>query len=203
MEQILYQDETTIDQLVWLGAYRADRAKHLVRMVRFQAGGKERGYFTNVRDPGLLSLVAITELYARRWDIELAVKLVKRDLGLHLLWPAKSSVITHQIWAVLLIAQMLQALRVEIAVRAEVDPYEVSMQLMIRHYPEYAARFADPIAEFVTDGRRLGFIRPSSRIHARAPTIPREHITMPRPDLRTEQTPRYANKIGGKHRTPK
>jgi hypothetical protein len=192
-----YRDDTALDALVWLGAHRADRAKHLVRLVRFRAGGQERAYLTNVRDPGLLSMPEIARLYARRWDIELAVKLVKRDLGLHLLWSAKPAVIHHQVWAVLVIAQILQALRVEIAGRAEVDLFEVSVPLMIRYLPEYAARFDDPIGEYIADAQLMRFIRPSRRVDARAPTIPIEAMTLPPPDLTTTQTPRYAGRKCG------
>ena len=201
VEHILHQEGETLDALVWLGAYRADRAKHLVRFVRFAAGGTMRSYFTNVCDPTVLSMDEITRLYARRWDIELAVNLVKSELGLHLLWSAKPTVIHHQIWAVLIIAQILQALRVEIAARAGVDVFDVSMALLVRHLPEYAATSDDPIAEYIADGVFLKFIRPSRRIQARAPTIPWEAYRPPPADLVTTQTPRYAGRKCGPERT--
>jgi hypothetical protein len=191
---IHYQDDTTLDALVWLGAHRADRARQLVRLVRFRAGGQERAFLTNVRDPRVLELPEIARLYARRWDIELAVKLVKRELGLHLLWSAKTPVILHQVWAVLLIAQILQALRLEIAGRAGVDPFDVSLPLLVQYVPQYAAHHDDPIAAFLADGRRLGFIRPSRRITATAPPIPLAALTLPPPELIVVQTPRYAGR---------
>lgn len=197
VQHVYYQDNQTFDGLVWLGAHRADRAKHLVRLVRFTAGGSVRSYFTNVRDPRVLSMDAITRVYARRWDIELGVKLVKRELGLHLLWSAKSAVIHHQIWAVLIIAQILQALRVEIAGRAKVDLFDVSMTLLVRHLPEYAATDEDPLAAYIADGPFLHFIRPSRRINVRAPTIPITAMTMPPADLVLTQTPRYARRNRG------
>ena len=194
IEHVHYQDDTTLDGLVWLGAHRADRAKHLVRLVRFRAAGQERAFVTNVRDPRVLGCPEIARLYARRWDSELAVKLVKRDLGLHLLWSAKPPVILHQVWAVLLIAQILQALRLEIAGRAAVDPFEVSMPLLIAYLPQYAAHHDDPIAALLADGRRLGFIRPSRRISAVAPAIPLAAYAWPPPELILVQTPRYAGR---------
>jgi hypothetical protein len=39
---------------------------------------------TNVRDPRLLSAAEVVALYARRWDIERAIALVKQHLGLSL-----------------------------------------------------------------------------------------------------------------------
>lgn len=195
-----YQDATTLDALIWLGAHRSDQAKHLVRLVRFHDGTAERTYLTSVRDPRVLPLREIARLYARRWDIELAVKLVKRELGLALLWSAKPAVIWQQVWATLLIAQLLQALRQEIAVRAAVDPFEVSMALLVRHFPGYA-RFPDPIAAFVADGRLMGFIRPSTRLSIRAPVIPLDHLTLPPHDLVTERAPRSAGRKCGPNRT--
>jgi hypothetical protein len=192
-----HQDATSFDGLVWLGAYRADRAKHLVRLVRFHDGAHERSYVTNVVEPARLTPAELTALYARRWDIELAVKLVKRELGLHLLWSAKPAVIAHQIWAVLLIAQLLQALRGEVADRAGVDLFEVSMTLLIRYLPVYAARSDDPIGAFVADGRWLGFIRPARRVATRAPAIPVAALTLPPPDLPRTRTPRYARRNSG------
>jgi hypothetical protein len=202
VQHVSYQDNDTFDGLVWLGAHRADRGKHRVRLVRYTAADGVHSFFTNVLDPHLLSIAEIAHLYARRWDIELAVKLVKRELGLHLLWSAKHNVIVHQIWAVLLIAQILQALRVAIAERAEVDLFAVSMTLMVRYLPEYAARFDDPIGAFVEDGERMKFIRPSTRINVRAPTIPLDHYTWPPANLETTQTPRYANRNCGRNRPP-
>jgi hypothetical protein len=197
---VFYQDDTTFDGLVWLGAHRADRAKHLVRLVRFRTGTTERAYLTNVRSPQLLTPTDITASYARRWDIELAVKLVKRELKLHLLWSAKPAVIRHQVWAVLIIAQILQALRVEIAGRAGVELFDVSMPLLVQYFPRYAAAHDDPIAAYIADGKLLKFIRASRRIVAVGPRIPAEAMSLPPPDLVLIQTPRYAHRNCGSRR---
>jgi hypothetical protein len=196
-----YEQGATFDGLVWLGKYRADRAKHLVRLVRFRVGDTEHAYITNVTDPRQFPLPAIATLYARRWDIELAVKLVKRELGLALLWSAKPAVRAHQIWAVLLIAQLLQALRLEVAAEAGVDLFEVSLPLLVRYLPQYAAYHDDPLREFIADGRRLGFIRPSRRLQPLAPTIPDHALNLPPPDLVTTHVPRAAGRKCGPQRT--
>ncbi len=39
-----YAEHETFDGLVWLGAYRADRAKHAVRLVRFRDQGRLQTY---------------------------------------------------------------------------------------------------------------------------------------------------------------
>ena len=180
------------EQLVFLGRHRADRSKHLARLVRYATAKGTHTFLTNVLDPGVLSVRQITALYARRWEIELAVKLVKRDLGLHLLWSAKPAVIHHQIWAVLVIAQIVQALRTEIAGRAEVPIDDVSIHLLVTDFPRYAAGHEDPIAAFLADGRALGYIRPSRRIRVTAPEVPLRRFSLPPPDLVTCQRPRYA-----------
>lgn len=195
-------EDQTLDAVVWLGNHRADRAKHAVRLVQFRVGAFQYRYLTNVLDPRTLPLREIARLYARRWDIEMAVNLAKTHLGLHLLWSSKPAVILTQVWAVLLIAQVLQSLRRLIAHAAGVDPFDVSLSLMIEYLPQYAARHPDPIAMFVADGVRLGFIRPSRRTQIRAPDIPDDALTPLPPDLILIRTPRYAHrkpsKSGGK-----
>ncbi len=192
-----YAEHETFDGLVWLGAYRADRAKHAVRLVRFRDQGRLQTYLTNVHDPRLFPLAAIARLYARRWDFELAANLVKQHLGLHLLWSAKDIVIQQQLWAVLLISQILQALRLELAARAGVDPFDVSMALMIRWLPRMAAAGQDPLAAFLAHGRTVRFIRPSTRTTIHTPTIPPSALTPVPPDLRLERIPRHANRNNG------
>ncbi len=192
-----YQRGETLDALVWLGAHRADRAKHAVRLVQFRQGGTLYRYVTNVLDPTVLPMAEIARLYARRWDIELAFNLVKTHLGLHLLWGAKPVVVLQQVWAVLIIAQVLQALRLEIAGRAGVDPYEVSLPLLVEYLPFFAARGLDPVTVFVEQGRALRFIRPSSRTVIVAPAIPPDDLVPRPPDLVVERPPRYAQRKCG------
>lgn len=193
---IFYQDGETVDALVWLGKHRADRAKHAVRLIQFRRGQALHRYVTNVRDPHDLPLAEIARLYGRRWDIEMAIDLVKTELGLHLLWSAKTGVVLAQVWAVLLIAQVFQALRVLIAAAATVAVFDVSMPLLVRYLPQYARRGLDPVAAFVADGPRLGFIRPSRRTRIEAPMLPAA-LRAPPPGLVLERTPRYAHRKCG------
>ena len=187
----------TLDALIRLGAHRADRAGRAVRLVHYRHRGVLRCYITNVTDPRLLPLADVARLYARRRDIELAFDLAKTHLGLHLLWGARPTVVLQQVWAVLTIAQVVQALRLEIAARAGVDPYEVSLPLPVKYLPFFAARGADPVALFIEQGRQLRFIRPSSRTRIEAPTIPPEDLLPPPPGLVLERTPRHAERKCG------
>jgi len=43
------------------------------------------------------------------------VLILKRELGLHLIWSSKQVVVLAQVWACLIIAQVLQAIRMEVA----------------------------------------------------------------------------------------
>jgi Transposase DDE domain len=153
-------------------------------------------------DPTLLPLHEIARLYARRWDIELAFKLLKRDLKLHLLWSAKPTVLAQQVWATLIIAQVLLALWVEIAGRAEVDVFEVSLALLVEYAPQLAADGQDPIAVFVERGRFARFIRPSRRTRNQAPVIPPEDIIPAPLNLSTSRPARYGTGQGSIPITP-
>jgi hypothetical protein len=192
-----YHRDDTLDAIVWLGKHRADRAKHAVRLIQFRQGATLYRYLTNVLDPQVLSPADAARLYARRWDIELAFKLVKRHLKLHLLWSAKPGVVLHQVWAVLTIAQVVQALRVEIAGEAGVDPFEVSVPLLVEYLPLLLEQGEDPVAFFVAEGRRLAFIRPSARTTIHAPILPPTEIRPRPPDLVLLREPRYAGKDCG------
>lgn len=192
-----YQDGDTFDGIVWLGKHRADRAKHAVRLVRFRVGERVHAYLTNVRDPARFPLAQIARLYGRRWDFELAVKLVKRELGLHLLWGTKPVVIAQQLLAALTIAQILHALRFEVARRAAVDVFDVSLPLLVRWMPRFAAGGEDPVTIFVERGQAAGFIRPSRRIRHEAPAIAAAALVpLPR-GVPLARTPRYAQRKCG------
>lgn len=193
-----YQQGETLDALVWLGAYRADKAKHAVRLIQFRVKGTLHRYVTNVRDPRQLTLGDCARLYARRWDIELAVSLIKRELGLHLLWSATPAVMLQQVWAVLIIAQIVQALRLEVAGRAGVDPFDVSMPLLVAAVPRLIAAGEDPIAVLVARGRQVEIIRPSRRTRIVAPEMPRAALAMPPPGLVLVREPRYAQRKCGR-----
>ncbi|HEY0153467.1 MAG TPA: IS4 family transposase [Longimicrobium sp.] len=197
VRHVFYEHGSTLDALIWLGAHRADRAAKSVRLVRFTHKGQQYEYITNVLAPRQLPLREIARLYARRWDIELAIKLVKRELGLHLFWGAKAEVVQAQVWAAFSIAQILMALRQEVAARAGVDPFEVSMKLLIEWLPRLGHRGEDPMEVLIEHGRRAKIIRPSRRMKTCAPTIRDEDIVPLPPDLPLERTPRHSHRKCG------
>lgn len=195
---VYYQDANVLDAVVWLGAYRADRAAHAVRLLTVRLGPRTHSYITNVLDPAQLTAADMVQLYGLRWDIEMAINLAKTHLNLHLWWSAKPVVIVQQIWAVLIISQILQALRLEIAGRAGVDIDEVSMPLLIRYLPMFAQDGHDPVAYFIEVGRQAHFIRPSRRVKYEVPLVPPGQIAPLPPTLVLVRTPRYAARKCGR-----
>lgn len=183
------------DALVWLGAYRADKAKHLVRLVEIRHGQTTRRYLTNVTDPADLAMAEVVRLYARRWDIELAFKTLKTDLGLEVLWSGKRPVIQTQVWAVLVIAQIAFHLRFLIATRAGVELFDVSLVLLLKELPRFAERGADPVAAIAGLGKAGGFLRPSRRVRYDLPEP--DDLIPPPPTLVREREPRYAGRRCG------
>jgi hypothetical protein len=144
----------------------------------------------------MLSVGDLVRLYARRWDIELAFLLLKEQVQLHLWWHRKVTGILQQLWACLIIAQPLQAMRLEIACQAQVDPFEVSMPLVVRALPPLLVGGQDPIALCVQRGRQLGFIRPASRLQLQLPVIAAADLVPQPADLVLERTPCYPADAG-------
>ncbi len=180
---ILYQADGVFDALVYLGVHSSDRAGQLVRLVGFRLGSQQYCYLTNVLDPATLAIVDIARLYARRWDIELAFRELKEHLGLHLMWSAKLGVIYQQIWACLILAQLVHAYQVELAAQAGVEPFDVSLALLSRHLPRLLLHTADPMGFLVQHGRAMGLIRPASRRVIQAPMVPLQEVSYPPPEL--------------------
>jgi hypothetical protein len=180
---ILYQADGVFDALVYLGVHSSDRAGQMVRLVSFRLGSQQYCYLTNVLDPATLAIVDIARLYGRRWDIELAFRELKEHLGLRLLWSAKLGVIYQQIWACLILAQLLHAYQVELAARAEVEPCDVSLALLSRHLPRLLQQTADPMGFLVQHGRAMRLIRPASRRVRQAPMVPLQQVSSPPPEL--------------------
>ncbi len=127
-------------------------------------------------------------------DFETAVNLVKTHLSVHLLGSAKPVVIEQQVLAALLIAQILRTPGQEIAGRAGVDPFEVSLPLLVRYVPDFTRLGHDPVEPFLTNARHVGLIRPSKRTIIHAPSIPQEEYASRPPDPVLVRTPRYADR---------
>jgi len=195
VRHILYQGDGVLDAIVWLGIYRADRARYAVRLVQFYQHGRLHRYLTNVLDPQQLSLADIARLYARRWDIELAFCLLKEHLQVSQLWSAKWEVVQVQIWCALLLAQVFHGLQVQLAAQEGVDPFEVSIDLLVEVVPRLLQRGIAPLPFLGRVGREVGLIRPSTRIKVQVPFVDATWITPAPPEaLQPRDTVRYAQR---------
>jgi hypothetical protein len=204
----LYEGNGVLDAIVWLGKHRADRAAHAVRLVVFTKNNTTWRYVTNVLDPRVLSVQEISVLYARRWDIEMMFNLVKRPkpvrcwcgakkthLNLHVLWSSHVNVVLHQVFAVFTVAQVILGLRSEIAVRAQADVFDVSLDLMIRWLPRFAEGGEDPVLVMVERGRAAKIIRAASRFRWEVPDVPLERVVWLPDGVVLTRVARYAGKV--------
>jgi hypothetical protein len=119
----------------------------------------------------LLPLSDVVRLSARRWDIELAFRVINDHLTLHHLWSAKEAVVQVQWWCSLILAQVSHAFQVEIAGHAGVDVFEVSLDLLLRLTAGWLSRGLTPFEHAMPFGRDLGLIRPSTRHCIEVPWI--------------------------------
>jgi len=171
-----------LDALVWLGTGQK-QARHLVRLVRMGGGIGVRMYLTTICDPHLLSLGDVAQLYARRWDIELAFRLLKEYLGMSHWWSSKQELILLQIWVVLILSHLVYALRERIARAWDCDPFEVSVPLLVDLLPQLCSPSQLSLEQLVQSGRRLGLLRRSPRLVLSVPQVELSGYQLAPPDL--------------------
>ncbi len=181
------------DELGFCGVYRADKGQTLLRRITVPGpGGRPRTYLTSVLDPAVLPPIEVARLYARRWEVEVAFKTIKRGLGLHLIWSRQWPMIALQIWATLVIFQIASGIRAEIARRAGGSLFDVSLPLLLQRLPRIVQGpqgRQDAIGFIISRGRYGGIIRPARRT---LPTVPDGlPVDPPPPDLPTSRIPRY------------
>lgn len=206
VRHVFYQGDGVLDAIVYLGRYRADQAKYAVRLVQFYRGGRLYRYLTNVLDPQVLPLAEVADLYARRWDIELAFCVLKEHLHASQLWSAKWSVLQVQIWCALLLAQLFHGLQVQLAAQEGVDPFEVSLDVLVQVVPGLLQRGIAPLPYLGRCARLIGLIRPSSRLKVEVPFVDATWITAAPPEtLQPREKARYAQRKcqPGKRKTKK
>jgi hypothetical protein len=193
---VFYRHREVLDALVWLGTGQK-QARHLVRLVRLGDGIGVRMYLTNVCDPQLLSLGEVAQLYGRRWDIEMAFRLLKEYLGMSHWWGSKQELILLQIWVVLILSHLVYALRERIAQAAGCDPFEVSVPLLVELLPRLCNPYPLPLEQLVQSGHQLGLLRSSPRLELSVPQVELSCYQPPPPNLPRQRpgrapTPRRA-----------
>ena len=186
-----YRQQEVLDALVWLGSSHGSRAARLCRLVRFGDGKQVRCYVTNVLDPHLLSMPDLAQLYARRWDIELAFLTLKEYLDLHHWWSGQPVLIEQQLWLVLILAQVYQAWRLRLAVQEHVDVFDVSLPLLI-HYVPLLIRQGEAIGPWMqTQGKALGLVRANQRLQVQVPSPALEDYHWPSRPVSLSRRARY------------
>jgi hypothetical protein len=190
------QDETQgyLDALIWLGAYRSDRAAHTVRLIQFRKGNRIFSYITNVLDPHVLPMHEIVQLYARRWDIELIFLLLKEHFVLHIWWSSKQDLMLCQLWIALILAHLLTRLRFQVAEAAYVSYFDVSVPVLMDLLRRLSPTSTPLISRLAHEGRFLKLIRPHSRLRPQVPHICIQDITPLPPDLLLLRNARYAHR---------
>jgi hypothetical protein len=174
-----YQHDEVLDALVWLGCHKRNRAGALVRLVRFHDGEKLRSYRSRVYDPRQLTLSQMVHLYARRWDIALAFLTLKESLGVHHWWSGKRVHIEQQLWLLLTVAPLYQALRMVLAAELHLDPFDVSLPLLMEQVPCLLRERQAPVAWLREHSWQIGLLRPSTRLQTQAPEIPDDVLCFP------------------------
>jgi len=179
---VFYRQREVLDALVWLGTGQK-QARHLMRLVRVGDGIGVRIYLTNICDPHMLSLGDVAQLYARRWDIELAFRLLKEYLGMSHWWSSKQELILMQIWVVLILSHLVYALRDRIAHASDCDPFEVSVPLLVDLLPQLCDPSKLSLEQLVQSGRQLGLRRASPRLVLSVPQVALSSYQLAPPDL--------------------
>jgi hypothetical protein len=204
VRHVLYQGDGVLDAIIWLGRYRADRAKYPVRLVQFYQHGQLHRYLTNVLDPAQLSVAELARLYARRWDIELAFCVLKEHLQLSHLWSAKWEVVQVQVWAGLCLAHVFHGLQVQLAAQEGVDPFDVSLEVLVDLVPRLLQQGIAPLPLLGRFGREIGLIRPSSRLRVQTPFVDATWITPAPPEaLQPRASARHAQRKCARGPRPK
>jgi len=190
------QDEAQgyLDALIWLGAYRSDKAAHAVRLIQFRRGNHLYSYITNVLDPQMLPFHEVVQLYARRWDIELIFLLLKEHFGLHIWWSSKQDLMLCQLWIALILAHLLTHLRFQVAEAASVSSFDVSIPVLMDLLRRFSQTSTPLVSRLASEGRFLKLIRPHSRIHPQTPIIILQDVKPLPPDLRLLREARYAGR---------
>lgn len=125
------------EKLVYLGGYNASKGAQPVRLVEFTSNGKWWRLITNVLEPKELSVMDMVDLYASRWDIETTFQTLKQTLDLNNLRLCDQVGVKWQLWATLIVYQLVQSLRMDVAQELEVEFPRISLHNVIKSIEAY------------------------------------------------------------------
>jgi hypothetical protein len=122
-------------------------------------------------------------------------RVLKEHLQLSQLWSAKWEVVQVQMWCGLLLAQLFHGLQVQLAAQEGVDPFDVSIDVLVEVLPRLLHRGVAPLPVLGRRGREVGLIRPSSRLQVKVPFVDATWISPPPPEaLLSREQARYAQR---------
>jgi len=128
------------ERIVFLGKHNSEKAAHPCRLVEIKIGGQWWSYLTNVLDPKTLRADAVWAIYCCRWSIEKVFAVIKRELGMAHIHMTSLNGMLLQLWSTLIIYQILQDLRLEIAATHGWDDDDVSWTMLRRYITMYSAK---------------------------------------------------------------
>ncbi len=112
----------------------------------------------------------LSELYARRWQVELDIRNIKTTLGMEVLRCLTPQMVEKELWVSLLAYNVIRLLMAQAAHHADVHPRELSFKHTVQMWTEWTAIAlrADPLDFFRliaqrTVGNRPGRIEPRAR----------------------------------------
>lgn len=146
--------------------YRAFPDELSVREVKV-AG---RVLVTTMCDARRVSKGELSDLYARRWQVELDIRNIKTTLGMEVLRCQTPEMVEKELWVYLLAYNVIRLLMAQAAQQAGVHPRELSFKHTVQMWTEWTAGAwrADPEQFFrllaqLTVGHRPGRIEPRAR----------------------------------------
>jgi len=201
--KVLAEGSRYRDRIIWLGKHRADRAAHPVRYVELFVDGQWLGYVTNVLEPSRLNATQVWSLYAMRWTIEMAFSTIKRSLGMAYLRPTGRNAMLTQIWSTLMVYQLLQSLRLEVATSLGWKEDEISWEMLMRRVGWYAEELSPiPLNQWLcSQAQKLNLKKRGVRQRRRS-ELPDDVLAQalpPPPDPEFDEVPVRAGRQGDPH----
>jgi hypothetical protein len=97
--------------------------------------------------------------------------------------------------AVIIVAQLLQGMRMQMAIEAGVDALEISLPLVLQVLPDLLREQQEPMEWIQRYGRELGMIHASSRLEPVVPKIVESDLMMPTEELpkQRQTVPQYTD----------
>ncbi len=95
---------------------------------------------TTMLDPSKVKKGELSELYARRWSVELDLRNIKTTLGMEVLRCQSPPMIDKELWVHLLAYNLIRLLMAQAAINAAVHPRHLSFKHTVQMWTEWTSR---------------------------------------------------------------